>query len=356
VKKCILINKSGRKDLGQIEPLIQSLMHFAKQRMGFSESPKLELHSDMENSKNVLGKTAHYDPTNKTVAIYVDARHPKDILRSIAHELVHHTQNLRGDFAKIGDTGPGYAQKDPHLRGMEEEAYKTGNMCFRDWEDEHKRLQNESKRKNTTMSNLKEQLKQAIKKKLQEGRDETQERHVGPAAHFHSEPTGEAEDEGDEDTLSKEDLTFNPHGPESKKEHKPSQEMHEMKKLEEAVRNAINSFLEESQVYEINEEELEEGLPGTEQAKPDPTPGTPKPPKPPKPTPPALPPALPQSTRKVKSEGVAEDRPVEENQEELEETKYKKDDDLEEGNNEEKKLKEWYGDQLFDSLKRQWAK
>jgi hypothetical protein len=29
----------------------------------------------------------------------------------------------------------GYAQNDEHLRKMEREAYETGNMCFRDWED-----------------------------------------------------------------------------------------------------------------------------------------------------------------------------------------------------------------------------
>ena len=31
----------------------------------------------------------------------------------------------------MGPTGPGYAQKDPHMREMEREAYEKGNMCFR---------------------------------------------------------------------------------------------------------------------------------------------------------------------------------------------------------------------------------
>ena len=29
----------------------------------------------------------------------------------------------------------GYAQKDPHLRKMEREAYTKGNLIFRDYED-----------------------------------------------------------------------------------------------------------------------------------------------------------------------------------------------------------------------------
>jgi len=329
VKKCVIVNKSGRKDLGQLEPLIQSLMGFAQGRMKFQEPPGLEFHSDNENSKNVLGKTAHYDPTNRKVAIYVDARHPKDILRSIAHELVHHTQNLRGDFAKIGDTGPGYAQKDPHLRGMEEEAYQTGNMCFRDWEDEHKRLQNESKRKNTTMSNLKEQITRAVKKKLQE--EHTKELHVGlqPAADWHAEPTGEGVDEGDDDTLSKEEVKPNPHGPESKEKHKPSKEMHEMRELEEAVRDAVNSFLEEAQVYEVNEEELSENMPyddGSQSRDPN------------------------QQYTPEKGDDKS-DTAAQQRSDALGSKKS-----VEEGNDEEKDLKEWYGDQLFESLKRQWTK
>mgnify|MGYP001376598366 CR=1 FL=1 len=59
----------------------------------------------------------------------------KDILRSIAHELVHHLQNEKGELTDAGYSGKGYAQKNPHLRKMEREAYEKGNMCFRDWED-----------------------------------------------------------------------------------------------------------------------------------------------------------------------------------------------------------------------------
>ncbi|MDP2649551.1 MAG: hypothetical protein Q8P10_01780, partial [bacterium] len=46
----------------------------------------------------------------------------------------------------------GYAQKNPHLREMEREAYEKGNMLFRDWEDDYKK-----RRQHTTMSEKKEQ-------------------------------------------------------------------------------------------------------------------------------------------------------------------------------------------------------
>jgi hypothetical protein len=86
-----------------------------------------------------LGKTAHYDPTSSEITIYVDGRHPKDIMRSFSHELVHHNQNEKGMFKNtMGESGEGYAQSNPHLRKMEKEAYLKGNMCFRDWEDGYK--------------------------------------------------------------------------------------------------------------------------------------------------------------------------------------------------------------------------
>ena len=118
-----------------VSQMINKFMPFAQQRMGFADPPRLFLRSDSKNAKNPLGKTAYYDPTQKSITIYVTGRHPKDIMRSFSHELVHHAQNCRGDFDNVGNMGEGYAQEDEHLREMEREAYETGNMCFRDWED-----------------------------------------------------------------------------------------------------------------------------------------------------------------------------------------------------------------------------
>ena len=93
------------------------------------------LRNDSENAQNPLGKTAFYDPNNVSVTLYTTDRHIKDVMRSLAHELVHHAQHERGEFENCGEMGEGYAQNDEHLREMEREAYEVGNMCFRDWED-----------------------------------------------------------------------------------------------------------------------------------------------------------------------------------------------------------------------------
>ena len=116
-------------------PMIKQFLPFAQKRMGFQDPPRLFLKGDSKNAKNPLGKTAFYDPENMSVTIYTTDRHPKDIMRSLSHELVHHAQNCRGEFDKPHQMGDGYAQNDSHMREMEREAYEVGNMCFRDWED-----------------------------------------------------------------------------------------------------------------------------------------------------------------------------------------------------------------------------
>lgn len=118
--------------------MLESFMPFALDRLKFDKEPSVAFESDPENAKITLGKTAQYEPATATITVFIDNRHPKDIMRSFSHELVHHTQNCDGQFDDLGSMGEGYAQDDEHLRKMEEDAYLRGNMTFRDWEDNYK--------------------------------------------------------------------------------------------------------------------------------------------------------------------------------------------------------------------------
>ena len=110
----------------------------AVKKFNIRTTPKLFLRQDKENGAKTLGRTAFYDPSELKIVLFVTGRHPKDILRSFAHELIHHVQNERGDL-NLGDSSdPQYAQKDDHLRKMEMEAYLKGNMLMRDFEDNFK--------------------------------------------------------------------------------------------------------------------------------------------------------------------------------------------------------------------------
>lgn len=129
MNNCKIINNSGMK----IDDEIHSLVNFTKERLGFKRPPTIFLNNDDQNASKTLAMTGYYDPESMEIHIYTTGRHPKDILRSIAHELVHHNQNENGDFENAGYSGKGYAQKNPHLRKMELQA--NDPMLFRDWED-----------------------------------------------------------------------------------------------------------------------------------------------------------------------------------------------------------------------------
>jgi len=125
--------------LSIVKDLIKQFYPVAKERFGFKKPVRLFLRQDPCNADNPLGKTAHYDPTKMSITLYITNRHPKDILRSFSHELVHHKQNCDGCFNDTeGEMGEGYAQKNEHLREMEKEAYLEGNLALRDWEDGQK--------------------------------------------------------------------------------------------------------------------------------------------------------------------------------------------------------------------------
>lgn len=134
--------------MNNIKTYANDLLEFFHQRYKLQNKPRIIFAQDKQNSLKPFGKTAHYDPVEQSITVFTTGRHMKDCLRSLAHELVHHLQNERGDLMAAAPTTPGYAQKDPHMREMEREAYEKGNMCFRDFEDSRKKQLKETNYKN----------------------------------------------------------------------------------------------------------------------------------------------------------------------------------------------------------------
>ena len=116
-----------------IKDLIQKFYPHAKEKLGFDHPVRVIMRQDAENAQQSLGKTAYYDPAEKLIVLYVTDRHPKDVLRSFSHELVHHAQNCRGELNDL--TTDGHYAKDGKGREIEEEAYLQGNLNLRDYED-----------------------------------------------------------------------------------------------------------------------------------------------------------------------------------------------------------------------------
>ena len=138
-----IVNNSNL-DMNGMKPLLSSFLPFARQKMGFSKPVCIKFVHDEQNAANPLGKTAFYDPNDYSVTLFTTGRHPKDIMRSLSHELVHHKQNCDGKFDQKPTYGEDYFQNDDYLREIEREAYEKGNMCFRNWEEQYRAQLQES--------------------------------------------------------------------------------------------------------------------------------------------------------------------------------------------------------------------
>ena len=106
--------------------------------MNIKPLPKIKvIDNDAENASNLLGKTAYYNPVEKSITLFTMNRHPKDVLRSFAHEMIHHEQNLNG---KLNNITTQNTNEDGDLPKIEKEAYEKGNMMLRNWEDSIKNV------------------------------------------------------------------------------------------------------------------------------------------------------------------------------------------------------------------------
>ena len=126
-------NASYSKEIdirGKIDQLTQ---HMIDKGYNIEPLPALEfVDGDTENARDFFGKTAYYDPNTQTIVLYTEGRHPKDIVRSYAHEMIHHIQNLEGRLSHITTTN---TQEDDYLNDIEAEANLKGTMTFRNWTD-----------------------------------------------------------------------------------------------------------------------------------------------------------------------------------------------------------------------------
>ena len=117
-------------------PFMGSILEYMMdQKMNITPLPEIKLKKDIAEASSVFGRTAYYNPELKEVVLYTEGRHPKDILRSFVHEMVHHLQNLEGRLQNYGTTN---TNEDDALVEIEKEAYLLGNITFRNWEDKIK--------------------------------------------------------------------------------------------------------------------------------------------------------------------------------------------------------------------------
>lgn len=117
------------------KPYIKDMMkYFNDNFITIKPFPKVKIERGGENG--VFIKTGYYDFENRIVVLKVANRHPKDVLRSLAHELIHHNQNVEGRIDSEMIEGTSLItgnEKAKYLEKLESEAYLKGNIFFRKW-------------------------------------------------------------------------------------------------------------------------------------------------------------------------------------------------------------------------------
>ena len=129
------INNLAKKTLNK--QLLTEFLDFVNEQLKIKEPYSVYFVEDKTNAKDPLGRTAMYNPSSSSVYIYATNRHPKDLLRSIAHELMHHKQKEQGKLGKMHGEGSVTEEQ------LELEANEAGYLV-RMFEDGRKQLKEQA--------------------------------------------------------------------------------------------------------------------------------------------------------------------------------------------------------------------
>lgn len=131
--------ESENKEEFDFKKAITSILDYMKAE-GLNIHPFPSVEFKWEEQNGLFITTGYYVPTERKIVLFCKDRHPKDILRSFAHEVIHHMQNLEGqemDFTSIDNV-----KDNKELEKLESEAYLKGNIYFRKWTEYERQNEN----------------------------------------------------------------------------------------------------------------------------------------------------------------------------------------------------------------------
>jgi Zn-dependent peptidase ImmA (M78 family) len=106
------------------EATLSHFLNYCINRLGIQTPPEIEYINDRNWAKEIRAY-GQYDPSNSSLKVYVNNRNLADVLRTFAHELVHHKQN------ELGIVGNSHAGKTGSP--IENEANALAGVIMRDY-------------------------------------------------------------------------------------------------------------------------------------------------------------------------------------------------------------------------------
>jgi 8-oxo-dGTP pyrophosphatase MutT (NUDIX family)/predicted GNAT family acetyltransferase len=110
------------------DSIVQDFIQQVTMKLGIDPMPEIHLHTDPDWSEN-NHSFGRYDPDSHTLNVSMPNRHIMDVLRTVAHELVHCSQNQQhGSLPDdAGETGSRW----------ENDANARAGIIMRDWANSH---------------------------------------------------------------------------------------------------------------------------------------------------------------------------------------------------------------------------
>jgi hypothetical protein len=120
--------KSFLEDTNNSNEIVQDFIQQVTTELGIDPMPEIHLHTDPEWSEHNQS-FGRYDPDSHTLNVSMPNRHVMDVLRTVAHELVHCSQNQQqgGLPDDAGETGSRW----------ENDANARAGIIMRDWANSH---------------------------------------------------------------------------------------------------------------------------------------------------------------------------------------------------------------------------
>ena len=81
--------------------LMDKFILFVNDYLSLKEPCRIKLTTD----RGDITTTAYYDIVNRVICVYIKDRAIMDVMRSVAHELVHHHQNEKGQLKGLASEG-----------------------------------------------------------------------------------------------------------------------------------------------------------------------------------------------------------------------------------------------------------
>lgn len=108
-----------------LEEKLDDFVQFACDHLKLQEKPQISLVQVRDDNMT----TANYCPNSQKIKVYAKNRALFDVARSVAHELVHHKQNVNGEELN-GDTGSACENEANSIAGQIIRLYGEKNPDF----------------------------------------------------------------------------------------------------------------------------------------------------------------------------------------------------------------------------------